>query len=75
MLYIYIYIWCCGYKVIYTFLNGISTKVNIIVQLKFKLSYFKIAVQHFIYRATETPLWLSVHLYRKIFNRKFKWHI
>ena len=36
-----------GDKRIFTFLNGISLKVNITAQLEFELAYFEAAVQHF----------------------------
>ena len=39
-----------------TFSKGISPKVNITVQLKFKLPYFDVAVQHISHCATRSPL-------------------
>ena len=35
-----------GDKKVYTFPNGISPKVNVIVQLEFELTYDDVAVQH-----------------------------
>ena len=37
------------------FSNDISLKVNVIVQLEFKLTYFKAAVQHFSHYTMKTP--------------------
>ena len=37
------------------FLQSISPKINIIVQVDFKLTYFEAAVQHFRHYNMETP--------------------
>ena len=42
-------------KGVHTFPENISPKVNIIMQLEFKLAYFNVAVQHVSHYTTTTP--------------------
>ena len=50
-----------GNKGFYTIPKGISLKVNIIVQLEFKLTNYIITVQHISHYTTEIPWYFHLH--------------
>ena len=45
---------------VYTFLKGISLKVNVIVWHKFKLFNYNVTVQHVSHYTTATPSWTLI---------------
>ena len=56
-----------------TFPKGINLKVNKIAQLKFELTYFEAAVEHFSHNTVKTPFFtmevtLFLHIHRKRTN-------
>ena len=48
--------YCSWWKMgVHTFRKGISPKMNVIVQLKFKLTYFEVTAHHINHYATGSP--------------------
>ena len=58
--------WGGGDKRVPTFPLVICLKVNLIVQLEFKLTHYDIAVQHMNYNAMETLSNISNDVYKSI---------
>ena len=51
-----------SWEVIRTFAKDINQKENVVAWLSFEFAYYYLAVQHFSYCATETPLSASKYL-------------